>query len=434
MNKQRLLSGVWSWRDHLSNVARLSLRREFTAIAPLTALWAVLHLQFCSFIGLKALDMTPGQLQCFMFINFLGFFFTGPIMGFLHKVPKMTATAVSLAIASFALISILITPTVGKNAIVIVFLAQIFIAQVCMALVFTLRTAIWRANYPNQHRGKIVVVIELFLSIGTFIVILIYTSLMDRLHLPFQAIYLTSGICGLIAAWLFSRIRLRHEKSQLRKLNNANVAPLKPWSGLTLLRSDKRFAKYMSWQMLNGFTTMIIDMGVLTLILTDLFDSSWTEGGLVLAAVPLLITAIASLVWARFFDSLDIFTIRYYVALTWILSRIFLFIGVWQKNIAIVLFSRAITGVAMGGGRLAWRLGHMEFAPQNQDSLYMSAHVSLTGFRGLIAPAFGIFLYQLELKYFGSYGLAVITLSTLGFIIAAQGFRSMQKNQQKITS
>ena len=431
LTEQRPLSGVWSWCGQLSNVARLSLKREFTAILPLTALWAVLHLQFCSFIGLKALDMTPGQLQYFMVINFLGFFLAGPLMGFLHKIPKMTAIAVSLTIASFALISILATSAAGETTRVNIFLAQIFIAQVCMALVFTLRTSIWRANYPSQHRGKIVVFIELFLSVGCFIVILIYTSLMDQFYLPFQTIYLISGICGLIAAWLFRRIRLRHEKAQLRKLDLAGVIPLKPWSGLNILRSDKRFAKFMSWQMLNGFTTMIIDMGVLALIMTDLFESSWTEGGLVLAAVPLLITAVAGLVWARFFDSLNIFAIRYYVALIWALSRIFLLIGVWQQNIAVVLFSRAITGVAMGGGKLAWRLGHMEFAPPNQDSLYMSAHVSLTGLRGLLAPVFGIFLYQLELKFFDSYGLALIALSTIGFLIAAKGFRNMQKNHHQ---
>ncbi len=183
--------------------------------------------------------------------------------------------------------------------------------------------------------------------------------------------------------------------------------------------------------MLNGFTTMIIDMGVLALIMTDLFESSWTEGGLVLAAVPLLVTAVSSLIWARFFDTVNIFSIRYYVALTWILSRIFLIIGIWQHSIAIVLVSRAITGVAMGGGRLAWRLGHMEFAPPNQDSLYMSAHVSLTGLRGLFAPVIGIFLYQLELKYLdSSNGIGIISLSTVGFIIVALGFRNMQKNNR----
>ncbi len=418
-------SGLWSWWAGLSQFTRLTVRREFIAIIPMTAFWAVLHLQFCSFIGQKALDMSRSQLQLFMVINFLGFLFAGSLMGMLQKTRKMAALALCLFIASITLITIVFTPAGGDTVRVYIFLTQIFIAQVCMGFVFTIRTSIWRANYPSQHRAKIVVLIELFLLVGCFIVILIYTSLMDRLHLPFQAIYLTSGLCGLTAAYFFSRIRLRHEKSLLRDLNKSSVVPLKPWAGLAVLRSDKRFARFMSWQMLNGSTTMIIDMGVLTLIMTELFDSTWTEGGLVLAAVPLLFTAVSSLIWARFFDSLNIFTIRYYAALTWALSRIILFIGVWQQNIAIVLVSRAITGIAMGGGRLAWRLGHMEFAPPDQDILYMSAHVSLTGLRGLLAPVIGIFLYQLELNLFGSYGIWLIALSGLGFIVAARGFRRM---------
>ena len=36
----------------------------------------------------------------------------------------------------------------------------------------------------------------------------------------------------------------------------------------------------------------------------------------------------------------------------------------------------------------------MEFAPKDQDALYMGTHVSLTGIRGIIAPFCGIALYQ----------------------------------------
>ena len=53
----------------------------------------------------------------------------------------------------------------------------------------------------------------------------------------------------------------------------------------------------------------------------------------------------------------------------------------------------AIRGIAFGGGVLAWNLGHQDYAPIEQSGRYMGLHVTLTGIRGLLAPALGIALY-----------------------------------------
>ena len=446
----RPFSDLWNWWGSLSRIARLSLRRELAAILPLTALMGVLNFSFCQFVGLKALGMSKAQLMLFVAVTFLGFLLAGSLTGSLQRVRKMKALAIVLVAVSAVLLTITITPIpnttaadslniiqdpTAKNSLAVyIFLGQIFLAQIGMALVFTLRPSVWRANYPLRHRGKIVVLIELGLTLGASLAIFIYTSFMDWYNLPFQAIYVISAVFGLIAAWMFSRIRLRHEQSQIRSLvNNPDKLEnklLKPWAGLAVLGQDHKFRKYMSWQMLNGFSTMLIDMGLLAVLLVDVFDSSWTEGGAVLTAVPLIATGISSPVWGRFFDRRNIYTIRFYAALAWTLSRLVLITGIFCHSIAIVLVSRAVSGIAMGGGKLAWRLGHMEFAPPEKDSLYMGAHVSLTGLRGLLAPFIGIFLYQLEREYLNSPGLIVIALSAAGLFTAGLGFRSMYPKKE----
>jgi hypothetical protein len=45
---------------------------------------------------------------------------------------------------------------------------------------------------------------------------------------------------------------------------------------------------------------------------------------------------------------------------------------------------------AFAGGKLGWNLGHNDFASDDQSTLYMGIHVTLTGVRGLIAPLAGV--------------------------------------------
>ena len=72
-------------------------------------------------------------------------------------------------------------------------------------------------------------------------------------------------------------------------------------------------------------------------------------------------------------------------------------IGSAHLMLAVVLFAmRGICyGLGMGGGRLAWQIGHLHFSRSEEAELYMGIHVSLTGLRGLFAPLAGMWLWYL---------------------------------------
>ena len=72
---------------------------------------------------------------------------------------------------------------------------------------------------------------------------------------------------------------------------------------------------------------------------------------------------------------------------------------------------------------MAWRLGHMAFAPKEKDALYMGAHVSLTGLRGMLAPIVGLYLYRVM---GANGGLWLIAISMTVQVVAAFGFRTMR--------
>ena len=417
---QRKSTGPWSWLGELSRVTRLTVRREFVATIPLTALYAVTGMGFCGFVGRKGLGMSDQLLAVLMASNFLGLLLAGPLIGFFHRVRKITALSRILFFISVLLLTVVFTPRFGSWAPYL-FLVQIFLVQTGVALTVPLRATVWRINYPALHRGKILMIISLCITLGISAIIFLYTASMDYLGLEYPYIYGISGVVGIAAAVLFSRVRIHHERSTLRRAaGEGKQVPL--LAGLAVLRTDRRFRIYMSWQMLNGFATLMIET-VLVVILADTFKSNWLEGGAALTAIPFLANGVAVLFWARFYDRHDIFTIRFYAAMGWALSRAVLLVGVWQVNIAIVILSRVFSGAAMGGGQMAWRLGHMAFAPKEKDALYMGAHVSLTGLRGMLAPVVGLYLYRVMGI---NSGLWLIAISMTAQVVAACGFRGLR--------
>ena len=415
---------IANWLGGLPRIARLTLRRELIATIPLAVIIGVLGSLFCGFVGRKALGMPDYLLAGLIACSMTGLLTAGLSIGFVNQRRKIKTFRRVLIAASVILITISLTPAgrLGQY----IFLLQVLLAQVCVALLATLRTSIWRANYPTGQRGKIVVVIQLCLMLVSSGVIFLFTKLMDELAVPFQSLYVVSGLCGLLGAHLFSRIRIRHERQTLRNLAKRPGSRARLFAGMAVLGTDKLFRKYMSWQMLNGLATLVVET-VLVIIIADVFEGGWLLGGSVLTAIPMLTTGLAGLAWARIFDRMDIFNIRVRTSLCWAISRFVLMLGVWQNDITIVMISRVLSGLAGGGGQLAWRLGHMHFAPPEKDSLYMGAHISLTGLRGIVAPFLGIYLYRLD--FLGPNGIWLIGISGLCQVISALGFRRMAIQQ-----
>lgn len=392
---EKSLSTFPQWFHNLPCTTRHNFWRETIAILPFSVVMGIMTHNYCAFVARKALQMPDSLLAVLMSCHMLGLLLAGPLVGLLHQGQKNILVARIAALLSLCLLVLGLlpysawSPTVGG----VIFLIFIFLAQTGIAQIATLRSSMWRLNFPAEHRGKLVVANMLSATIVGTLAVVLFSHLMDRWGWSFRYLYLISSMCGLLGAWLFTRIDVGGPDST----GNGTTETSKRYrllAGLSVLKQDGRFRYYMSWMMLHGFATLVVEI-VLVIIITDQFPSTWIIGGLAFAAIPLFATGLSSLIWARYFDRHRVFTIRFFSGSTWALARVTLMIALWQESIALVLVSRLISGIAMGGGQLAWRLGHMEFAPKDQDALYMGTHVSLTGIRGIIAPFCGIALYQL---------------------------------------
>ena len=414
------------WIGGLSRVTRLTVRRELTAAVPLAVMGAVLTVPFSGFVARKALAAPDYLLATIVSCNMMGMMLGGMLAGLFHHRPKISCLKYVLFGVAAISATIALTPYAERYYGVgeYVFLVQIFLAQLSLSMMITIRSSVWRTNYPTAHRGKIVTVISLVMCVANFGTIMVCTGAMDHLGISFGVVYLICGAFGVLAAFLMGRIRIHRERRTLREL--AANKPDRPaiFAGLAVLRTDRRFRVYMSWQMFSGFSTMVVET-ILIVIIADVFESNWLEGGSALAAIPMLVAGISSVFWAGVFDRVDIFRMRFYGAMVWVSSRVTLGVAVLLGSMPLVLVSRVLAGIAMGGGMIAWRLGHMSFAPASQDSLYMGAHIGLTGLRGIVAPFIGIALYHLD--FLGPNGVWLIFISAACQTIAGLAFRRMRQ-------
>jgi hypothetical protein len=369
-----------------------------------------------------------------------------------RKVPlvNLLQGGVCLMIASVALTALLPASVAGW-----VFALQIIIARILASGIITIRSSIWRANYPRQLRGQLIGRIA---TVATFV--LAFTTfigswLLDLDPRAYVYLYPTAALLGAIGIWQFSGIRVRRElllrrkevqlfaprpegMSQTDETNVLNAeAGYRPRflslfkEAYAILRRDKKFRDYQRWQMLSGFSFMMFGPSLLYMVSTEMTDpkKDYLLATAVVQIIPLVMSLLATQAWAPLFDRVHVTTFRVFQSAVAVAAQFTLFFGAIyglsypMMGLAIIAFSQVLVGIANGGGNLAWNLGHNDFAPADQAATYMGVHVMLTGVRGCFAPFVGSWLYLIP-----GIGRNVFLLSAIVCTAAMLGFISMSKN------
>ncbi len=388
-----------------------------------------------------------------MFGNIMALIWSDLAMG-RRKVPlvNMLQLGVVLMIASVGLLALL--PAFGlEGAAGWIFAAQIIVARLLASGIITIRSSIWRANYPRQLRGqltsRIATVATFVLTVTTFA----GSYLLDQNARSYAYIYPTAALIGVIGIWQFSKIRVRREvllrrqevqlyaprPENMSQTDEANVLNyeshprfLKLFAqALQILREDKPFRAYQRWQFLNGASFMMIGPSLLYMVSTEMTDPNrqYLLATMIVQIIPMVVMLLATQAWAPMFDRMHINTFRAYQGVVSVSAIAMLWIGATigagdvMTGLGVVAFAQVLVGVSNGAGNLAWNLGHNDFCPADKAGAYMGVHVMLTGLRGCLMPFFGSWLYLLP-----GVGRHVFGLATLTCVVATIGFVHMAKN------
>ena len=346
-------------------------------------------------------------------------FFWAAISNGKHKIRFITA----LKFISVLLIAtVTFVPRTPLGLVMLLFC--VIGTRVCYTGVVTLRTTVWQANYTRGHRtvvaGKIATIQALVLAAVAFSV----GQVMDLNEDAFRWIYPVAASFGIIGAWIYSKIQVKgHSKLLSVEQHDSHNVSVLPWRTFHLLFEDTSFAKYMTCQFVFGVGNLMLT-APLIIILSDKFDLDYLGQILIVTTIPILMIPISTPLWAKLLNNMHVLSFRSIHSWFFVVSSIVIGLSIASTSTAGLWLGAAIRGIGFGGGVLAWNLGHQDYAPVEKSGRYMGLHVTLTGIRGLIAPAIGIALYT-TLKHQGYnagpivffVGAGLSAVGGIGFIL-----------------
>jgi MFS family permease len=346
-----------------------------------------------------------------------------------HKIRFITALKIACVILVGA---VAFVPQTGFGLGLLLFC--VIGTRVCYTGIVTLRTTVWQANYPRTNRafvaGRIATVQALVLAAVSFGV----GEAMDLNENAIRWVYPVAASFGVLGAWVYSKIHVRGHKDLLTdERNSPHLVSFLPWKTFGLLFEDKPFARYMACQFVFGVGNLMLT-APLVIILSDQFDLGYLGEILIVSTIPILMIPISTLFWAKLLDKMHVLSFRSIHSWFFVVSSLCIGISIATHSVWGLWAGAAIRGIGFGGGVLAWNLGHQDYAPVEQSGRYMGLHVTLTGIRGLLAPAFGMAIYSYLIASGFQAGPVVFyagaslsAIGGIGFIFLAKARLSSKK-------
>lgn len=304
----------------------------------------------------------------------------------------------------------------------------IFIARIAWTGVITIRTAVWRNNYPRANRALIAGKMAMIQSVVLAAAGLLIGEMMDIAPASFRYLFPMLALAGFGGNAIYRKVRLRGQRRLQRAEQDGRAngeTQLDPRRMLALLREDPFYARFMWWMSVFGLGNLMIGPPQV-LILNDQFHTSYLEGILVTTVIPLAVMPLAIPAWSRLLSRSHVITFRSIHGWTFVLAALAIWLATLFHSMELMYASSIIMGTGFAGGSLAWNLGHHDFAPAHRDSEYMALHVTLNGLRGAIAPFLAVALYAgMAAVGWGAWFFFVCFLINLAGL---WGFHSMRKS------
>ena len=392
-------------------LGRPTLRYELLSVLAGSMGLAVSFSRYTPMLAKKALGAAPWMVAALVSAYALGSIVSALLTSVLRRwSPSAVAAACCHAAAALTALAALLPQTPDSAlgfTILMVAVAVLWMIQQHV------RASIWRANYPASARGSVVSRVSGLTLLLSAALTLGLGAILDVWPWTFRPMLVVGGLSWVASGLLLGRIRVRRDRERARQARLERW--VNPLAALSVLRTDRRFAVFMAWQMLLGASVVMV-FAVFVQILADTFGANYKVGAAALVTIPMMARLVSLLVGGRLYDRTSIFRFRSVAGGIVAVSRAVLFAGVYFLSLPVMFVSRGLDGFGMGMDELIWRLAPLGFADRHNAHLYIGTHMLLGGLRGSIMPFVGIWLYE------GSLGIHVIWVSAVFQVIAVAGF------------
>jgi hypothetical protein len=309
---------------------------------------------------------------------------------------------------------------------------SVIAARVIWAGVLTARTAVWSANYPRQMLARITGRIVTATALGMACAAAMAGIVLQTRPELSRGLYAVAGLSGLVAAWMYRRMRVR-QSYRLRQAEHAEGAADEVFSFRVMrqiLREDPGYRRFLTCLAFYGAGNLMI-AAQLVVMLSDQLHLSPALQVALLTIVPLLCVPVFTPLWARLFDAGHVIEFR--ARQCWVLigAMSVVILAVFTGITMLLWVSALLFGIATAGANLGWNLGHNDFASLGKVQQYMGVNVTLTGMRGLIAPPLGVLVYTALERIAPGAGRYALALPIAMTLTGAIGFNRMKQSRGK---
>jgi hypothetical protein len=423
-------------------------RRNYLIEVRHLLLWGIFAGMFegsvSSIVVAKTFDAGPWLITIVMatpmFANLLGL-----VWGALATGRRKLPLFMTLAVGTTAMIgSVALVPVNEFGGWI--FAGQIALARILLSGCMTVRSGLWKHNYPARLRGRIAARLQFVrfsLAIGTVSAASLLFDLNPRIY---AYAYPITALIGAWAILMLRRMHVRGEKAELSALARRSSArgrsgprgffgPLR--AAIDVVRRDGDFRRYLLAMTLLGSANIMI-MPIMTIMVTKQLRLSYYHSGNLLEILPRVLIMGSLMLWAGLFDRVGVVRFRVLNAAAWCGAALFgglaamvIFLHpdldsmtAFSLAVTFVALSRLFEGLGKGGGAIAWNLGHLHFADSDKAEIYMGTHVFLTGLRGLTMPFLGTLLYM-------NYGPVAFLVALLLGLGGLWTFTALDRRQRR---
>ncbi len=319
------------------------------------------------------------------------------------KVPFIARLQVATALGVAAIAFVPVSAT-GLWMVV----ALTFLSRCCWTGVITIRTSVWRHNFPRANRaqiaGKMATVQAAILAMAGLAI----GQSMDMDARSYHILFPALAALGLVGNAIYRRVHLLNEEAIVREERAAKAherPSVNPAALLRVLRDDSNYRLFMVGMFIFGMGNLMITPPQI-LFIEEEFHASYLESILATTIIPLAVMPLAIPLWARYMARVHAAQFRAVHGWSFVSATAMMLVSALTSSLAGFYAASVLLGIGFGGGVLAWNLGHQDFAPKHRDAEYMAVHVTNNGLRALIAPFLIVLIYQSLDDSFGISGAA----------------------------
>jgi hypothetical protein len=318
---------------------------------------------------------------------------------------------------------------IAKSYLHIIFLIIFLIYYLALPLIYPVINLFLKNSYKHENFGRLYSITTSVNKIVMLVITFLYGLLLDYDNYAFTYIFPVVAISGIISVFLLTKIHYEEPFHEMEKIKFTDSIKNSFKNMKEIIRTDIPFRHFEIGFMYYGFAFMGT-VSIITIFYERSLALNYSSVAFYRNAYNILSIAILPF-FGRLIGKIDprkFGAISFASILMFLLCLVFTeqfpyffgFLGL--KLYYFMLLFIVFHGIFAATMSLSWNIGSVYFCSDKDAANYQSIHLSLTGYRSLLAPFVGIFFYRL----FGFAGAFLAGVCFL-FIAIAIMLRSVKK-------